>query len=178
MQVLCVWFTQQLFNITDPETFIFSQHHFNILVSIFLIQFQQFFQLQILLQTDSFVKKNAAKVPKIWETVNTQANKSVLSLIPRLSTCHCPRLLLCTVLRRRCCWAPAPANDRYLLPTVHSAVNPLHITAAVNRRDRHMDRRALHYFVDPALHTVQAVSIQIIKLLISWRLTTEYNFSK
>jgi len=65
MQVLCVWFTQQLFNITDPETFIFSQHHFNILVSIFLIQFQQFFQLQILLQAVSFVKKNAAKVQKI-----------------------------------------------------------------------------------------------------------------
>jgi len=44
----------------------------------------------------------------------------VFSLVPRLSTRHCPHSLLNAVQRRRCRWAPAPAAavDRYLLPAV------------------------------------------------------------
>jgi len=44
-------------------------------------------------------------------------------------------VLLNAVLRRRCCWAPAPAAvDRYLLPAGRSAANPPHAGAAVDRR--------------------------------------------
>ena len=50
-------------------------------------------------------------------------------------------LLLSAVLRRRCCWAPAPAAvDRYLLPAGRSAANPPHVAAAVNRWDRRSNR--------------------------------------
>jgi len=39
------------------------------------------------------------------------------SVVRRLSTRHCPRLLLSAVLRRRCCWATS-AVDQYLLPAL------------------------------------------------------------
>jgi len=71
-------------------------------------------------------------------------NKSVFSLLRRLSTWRCPHLLLSAVLRRRCCWAPALAVDRYLLPAGRSAANPLHVAAAVERQDRQTDARPLH----------------------------------
>ena len=45
----------------------------------------------------------------------TKYNKSRFSLVPRLSTWHCPHLLL-SVVWRVCCWALTPASDRYLLP--------------------------------------------------------------
>jgi len=41
---------------------------------------------------------------------NYRTNKSVFSLVPRLSTWHCPHLLLSAVLRHRSCWVPAPAS--------------------------------------------------------------------
>ena len=45
----------------------------------------------------------------------------------RLSTWHCPHLLLNAVLRRRCCWAPVlAAVDRHLLPAGRSAANLPH----------------------------------------------------
>jgi len=65
------------------------------------------------------------------------------------------------VLRRRCCRAPAPAIDRYLWLIGCSAANLPHAAAAVDRWDRQMDMWTLHRFIDPALHTVQAVSIKI-----------------
>jgi len=55
-------------------------------------------------------------------------------------------VLLNAVLRRRCCWAPAPAAvDRYLLPAGRSAANPPHAGAAVDRRtDGRHCRRWVH----------------------------------
>jgi len=48
------------------------------------------------------------------EAHTPQIKSAVFSLVLRLSTRHCPHLLLNAVLRRRCCWAPAPAAvDRY-----------------------------------------------------------------
>jgi len=41
---------------------------------------------------------------------NYIANKSVFSLVPRLSTWHCPHLLLSAVLRHRSYWVLAPAS--------------------------------------------------------------------
>ena len=53
----------------------------------------------------------------------------------RLSTWHCPHLLESAVLRRHCCWSPAPVSvDRYVLPAMHSAANPPHAAAAVECR--------------------------------------------
>ena len=73
---------------------------------------------------------------------NTVTDKSVFSLLRRLSTWHCPHLSVSAApaARRRCCWAPA--IDRYLLPTGHSAANPLHAAAAVDRRDGQMNGRS------------------------------------
>ena len=73
------------------------------------------------------------------------ANKSAFSLVPRLSTWHCPHLLLSAVLRRRCCWTPAPkAIDWYLLPTGRSAANGPATAGAVDLWDRRTDARPLH----------------------------------
>jgi len=59
--------------------------------------------------TNYFISNNTIIV-----NVNVCVN---VSLVPRLPTGHCPHLLLNAVLRRSCCWAPAPAAaDRYLLP--------------------------------------------------------------
>ena len=81
-------------------------------------------------------------------TASRAGNESVFSLVPQLSTSHCPHLLLSAVLRRRCCWASAPAIDRYLLPAGCSAANPLHATAALGQLDRQMDR---HLTISPTL---------------------------
>ena len=63
----------------------------------------------------------------------SSSDQSVLSLVRRLSTRHCPHLLLSAVLRRRCCWAPVPAAvDRYVLAARRAA-------AAVDRWDRRTD---------------------------------------
>jgi len=84
----------------------------------------------------------------------------------RISTWHCPHLLLDAVLRRRCCWAPAPAAlDRYVLPTVRSAANPPHSTAAVKRWDRQTDGQTPYRYIDPAPHTMREVPINIVNIL-------------
>jgi len=67
----------------------------------------------------------------------------VFSLIPWLSTQHCPHLPTSTVL-------PSPATvDGYFLPTWRSAAN---------RGGDEIDRWILDHFIDPALHIMQAVS--------------------
>jgi len=103
--------------------------------------------------TNYFISNNTIIV-----NVNVCVN---VSLVPRLPTGHCPHLLLNAVLRRRCCWAPAPAAaDRYLLPAGRSATNPPHAAAAVDRWDRRTDgRQTLDRFMDPDPHTMRAVSI-------------------
>ena len=106
-----------------------------------------------------------------WDS--RQHNTSVFSLVPRLSTRHCPHLLLSTVLRqRRCCWASA-AVDRYLLPAGRPAANLSHAAATVDRnrpwhsiRDR-IDgtdgrtdgRRTPDRYIDSAPHTIRTVSV-------------------
>ena len=57
----------------------------------------------------------------------------------RLSTWHCPHLLLSAVLRRRCCCAPASAAvGRYLLP--HGAQQQTRRTPLMERWDRQTDK--------------------------------------
>ena len=57
----------------------------------------------------------------------------------RLSTWHCPHLLLSAVLRRRRCCAPASAAvGRYLLP--HSAQQQTRRTPLMERWDRQTDK--------------------------------------
>jgi len=63
------------------------------------------------------------------------------------------------MLRRRCCCAPATAIDQYLLSAGCSAANPPNPTAAVDQQDKQMNALKLEHFIDPALHTTQAVSI-------------------
>jgi len=67
----------------------------------------------------------------------------MFSLAPQLSTRHCSRLLLSAVLR-------LPID---LLPERRSAANPPHAAAAVDRRDRQIDR-----FINPAPHMIRALS--------------------
>ena len=72
-----------------------------------------------------------------WATSATISPSS--SLVPRLSTRHCPHLP-----RRRCCWAPAPAVHRYLLFAGCSAANPPQ--AAGDWWDRQTNGRTLYLF--------------------------------
>ena len=50
-------------------------------------------------------------------------NKSEFSLLRRLSTRRCPHVLPSATMRRRCCWAPAPAIDQYLLSAARGALS-------------------------------------------------------
>ena len=84
----------------------------------------------------------------------------------RLSTRHCPHLLLSPVARRRCCWAPAPAIDRYLLSACRPATNwtnSPNATTVVDRRDRQTDRwiegLTPDRYINFAPHTTRAVPI-------------------
>ena len=54
--------------------------------------------------------------------------------------------------------APSLLGDRYVLPAKHSAANPPHAAAAVERWDRRTDGRPI--VTDTAPHTMQAVSIR------------------
>ena len=85
---------------------------------------------------------------------NNNRNKSVLSLVPRLSTRRCQRLLL-------------SAGAAYQLSVdiccrrQRSAANQPHASAAVDRRDRQTDRRTPDRFIDPAVpHTMRIVSLK------------------
>ena len=88
---------------------------------------------------------------------------SVFSLIPWLSTRHCPHLLPNVVLRRHCCWAPDidRAHYRSISPALGGegalSSKPLHAAAA--------NRRTLVRFIDPFPHTMQTVSISIFMLI-------------
>jgi len=53
--------------------------------------------------------------------------------------------------------APAAANQ-YFLPTWCSAANPQHATTVVDPWDGRMEKRMLNHFIDPAQHTMRAVS--------------------
>jgi len=68
---------------------------------------------------------------------------SVPPLISRCSTpsvgCQHDAACICSCCAP-CCWQPAPAIGRYLLPARRSAANPLHAAAAVDRWDRQTDR--------------------------------------
>jgi len=75
----------------------------------------------------------------------------MLSLVN--SAVNCPHLLLNAVLRRRCCWPPAPATvDRCVLPVGRSAANPPHAATAVNRRDRQTNGETDGQTHSPLLH--------------------------
>lgn len=89
----------------------------------------------------------------------------------QLSTWSCPHLL-----QWHCCWVPAPAIIQYLLPTGHSTVKPLHTstTAAVDWKERQSVRLWMPCcFINPALHTVWALSItKLCNLHKTWGTTT------
>ena len=107
--------------------------------------------------TKDKIKKSATTYSfQIWKRANCLfSEESAFSLIPQLSAWHCPHLLLSAVLRRRCCWAPEPAIDRYLLSAGRSAANPPHAAAAVDRwagrrTDRWTDGQTPDPFINPA----------------------------
>ena len=86
-----------------------------------------------------------------WNTNNQNTNGiPIPASSTQLSTWHCPHLLLSTVLRRCCCWAPA-AVDRYLLPAWRSATN---CTPLLRSSDGTND-----HYIDRALHTMWAVPV-------------------
>jgi len=58
------------------------------------------------------------------------------------------------------------ALDRYVLPTVRSAANPPHSTAAVKRSDRQTDGHTPYRYIDPAPHTMREVPINIVNILV------------
>jgi len=102
--------------------------------------------------TNYFISNNTIIV-----NVNVCVN---VSLVPRLPAGHCPYLLLNAVLRRSCCWAPAPPLPIDIsCPRGRSATNPPHAAAAVDRWDRRTDGQTLDRFMDPDPHTMRAVSI-------------------
>jgi len=80
----------------------------------------------------------------------------------------CPHLLPKAGLRRRCCWAPAPAEvDRYVLPVGRSAANPPHATpqqmsndGTERQTDRQTNGRKHDRYMDPASHSVWEVSAE------------------
>ena len=55
------------------------------------------------------------------------------------------------------------AIDQYLLPAGPTAANPPH-AAAVGKWDRQTDGRTPYRFIDPALHTMRAVTINAMFL--------------
>jgi len=115
--------------------------------------------LQVFLRYGSYLLWNFFSSPCFTTGVMSAHNKTVFTLIPRLSTWHCPHLLLYAVLRRRCWRAPAPAAvDRCLLPERRSAANPPR-AAQTDGTDKQTDGRTLDRFIDPAPHTVRALSI-------------------
>jgi len=74
-------------------------------------------------------------------------------LLHQLSVRRYPHLLLSDMLWCHCCWVPT-AIDQYFLPPGHSAAN----FAGCCRSMGHMDGR-LTIYIDPASHTLLAVSI-------------------
>jgi len=92
-------------------------------------------------------------------------NKSVSSLLRRLSTRRYPHLLLSA---GTCSTAPA-AIDLHFLPEGRSAANPPNAVAAVDRRET--DGGTPDRYKDPAPHTTRAVSV--IKRTFAWRKTRQ-----
>ena len=64
-------------------------------------------------------------------------------------------LLLCAVLRHRCCWVPA-AVDQYVARLVLSSNPPL------LRSSSGTDGRTPDRFIDPSPHTMRAASIRVL----------------
>jgi len=92
----------------------------------------------------------------------------VTSLVPRLSTWHCPRLLLSadrstagtvTAMRRRLLSidisCPRDAQQQ-------TRLRPLLLS--INGTDRRTDRRTLNRFINPAPHTMMAVWTTAVEL--------------
>ena len=77
--------------------------------------------------------------------IETKVNESLFSLLRRLSTWHCPHLLLSA---GACCTAPAVVIDIYL-PAGRSAANPPATVAAVDRWERWTNYKItkLHLFI-------------------------------
>ena len=84
-------------------------------------------------------------------------NKSVFSLVLRLSTWHCTHLLLNAVLRHRYCWAPGTVN-RYVLPARRSQQIRCTASRCWCQMTGQTDGRTLDRFTDPASHAMRAVS--------------------
>ena len=90
--------------------------------------------------TADFRPQRVFFVLQVWQTI-WWITRLCSASSTRLSTWHCPHLLTNAVLRRRCCWAPAPAA---VPPTRRSAANPPQAAAAVERWDRRTDARPLY----------------------------------
>jgi len=109
------------------------------------------------------IAATAAAVIKISHFPAQQYYKSVFSLVNSAVNMTLPAF----AAERRAA-APlllgAGAVDRYVLPAGRSAANPPHAAASVERwgrqTDRETDGRTPDRCVDPALLTIQAVSIR------------------
>ena len=66
------------------------------------MKYQESARFSHYLKTQKQIQKDTCMLATVYN------NKSVFSLVSRLSVWHLPHLLLSAVLRRRCCWAPAP----------------------------------------------------------------------
>ena len=84
------------------------------------------------------------KPQTLWRVLCNIYNKSVFSFIRQLSARHCPHLLLCAVLRRRCCRVPAPVlrSNQSISPT-HRALSSKPAAAVDRRGGRTLDRIVL-----------------------------------
>ena len=91
---------------------------------------------------------------QVWVQIPTSAdNVTLLTFAAQPHAAEAPLLLGVQ------CWA---AIDRYLLPARHSAANPPHTTAAVDRWDRQTDRETPDRYTEPAgwlPHTMRAVAV-------------------
>jgi len=96
-------------------------------------------------------------------------SKSVLSLVPRLSTWRYPQPQLGREQQissgRR--YAAPVAIDRHLLPVPELSSKPSHAAAAVDRRDRRTDGRTPDRSIDPAPHAMRGRNKSRI---LDWRL--------
>jgi len=73
----------------------------------------------------------------------TYRNKSVISLVPQMSTWHCQHLLLSTLLWHHRCWVPG-AHHCWLISPAHGVLSskPTAHQWAVSQWDRRKDGRA------------------------------------
>ena len=101
---------------------------------------------------------------------NADHNKSVFSFLRQLSTRHCSHLLLCAVLRRRCCWAFGGRRCRSIFPAA-TALSSKPAAAAyggqiVGRTDRQTDVR--HFYRSCSAYYARSINNYRVYTFVAW----------